>query len=124
MVRDTVPGSSVTLAANAGPDLRNYRVDFGKLVDTFPDLCFRWHVADGVRELLDSYTTYGLTYEDFTSSMPFVNDGRTSFCTGRISRLVTPTGSFPGTGINYALSTMTFRGRRQSRPQRWCRRST
>ena len=68
MVRDTVPGASVTLAANAGPDLRDYRVDFGKLVDTFPGLRMQWHVADGVRELLDSYTTHGLTYEDFTSS--------------------------------------------------------
>ena len=31
MVCDTVPGSEVTLAANAGPDLRDYRVDFSKL---------------------------------------------------------------------------------------------
>ena len=68
MVRDTVPGSSVTLAANAGPDLRDYRVDFGKLAGTFPELRMRWHVADGVRELLGSYTAHGLTYEDFTSS--------------------------------------------------------
>jgi nucleoside-diphosphate-sugar epimerase len=68
MVRDTVPGSSVTLAANAGPDLRDYRVDFSKLTDTFPGLRMRWRVNDGVAELLDSYTKYGLTYEDFTSS--------------------------------------------------------
>lgn len=68
MVRNIVPGSSVTLAANAGPDLRDYRVDFSKLVDTFPDLRLRWHVGDGVRELLDNYTKYGLTYEDFTGS--------------------------------------------------------
>jgi nucleoside-diphosphate-sugar epimerase len=67
-VRDTVPGSTVTLAANAGPDLRNYRVDFAKLVDTFPELCLRWTVADGITELLASYTRYGLKYEDFTSS--------------------------------------------------------
>ena len=67
-VRDTVPGSTVTLAANAGPDLRNYRVDFAKLVDTFPELSLRWTVGDGIAELLESYTRYGLTYEDFTSS--------------------------------------------------------
>ncbi len=67
-VRDTVPGSTVTLAANAGPDLRNYQVDFAKLVDTFPELSLRWTVADGITELLASYTRYGLTYEDFTSS--------------------------------------------------------
>jgi nucleoside-diphosphate-sugar epimerase len=67
-VRDTVPGSTVTLAANAGPDLRNYRVDFAKLADTFPRLSLRWTVADGIAELLASYTKYGLAYEDFTSS--------------------------------------------------------
>jgi nucleoside-diphosphate-sugar epimerase len=67
-VRDTVPGSTVTLAANAGPDLRNYRVDFAKLVDTFPGLSLRWTVGDGIAELLASYIKYGLTYEDFTSS--------------------------------------------------------
>jgi nucleoside-diphosphate-sugar epimerase len=67
-VRETVPGSTVTFAANAGPDLRNYRVDFGKLVDAFPDLGLRWTVRDGIAELLASYTKYGLTYEDFTSA--------------------------------------------------------
>jgi nucleoside-diphosphate-sugar epimerase len=67
-VRDTVPGSTVTLAANAGPDLRNYRVDFAKLVDTFPALSLRWTVGAGIAELLASYTKYGLTREDFASS--------------------------------------------------------
>ena len=31
LVRDAVPGSKITFAAEAGPDLRNYRVDFSKL---------------------------------------------------------------------------------------------
>jgi nucleoside-diphosphate-sugar epimerase len=68
MVRDTVPGSEVTLAANAGPDLRDYRVDFSKLTDVLPDLKLQWRVRDGVAELLRSYTAHGLTYEDFISS--------------------------------------------------------
>ena len=68
MVHDAVPGSSVTLAANAGPDLRDYRVDFGKLMGTFPGLSLRWHVGDGIGELIASYTKNGLTYDDFTSS--------------------------------------------------------
>jgi nucleoside-diphosphate-sugar epimerase len=67
-VRDIVPGSVVSFADNAGPDLRNYRVDFSKLVDTFPELGLRWTVRDGISELFDSYTKYGLSYEDFTSS--------------------------------------------------------
>ncbi len=67
-VHDSVPGSAVTFADNAGPDLRNYRVDFGKLNDTFPELKLQWTVGAGITELLASYTKYGLTYEDFTSS--------------------------------------------------------
>ena len=68
MVRDAVPGSTVSLAEGAGPDLRNYRVDFSKLAGTFPDLSLRWSVREGVDELAGAYTKYGLTYEDFVSS--------------------------------------------------------
>jgi nucleoside-diphosphate-sugar epimerase len=67
-VRDTVPDSVLTFADNAGPDLRNYRVDFGKLNDTFPGLSLRWTVRDGIEELLASYMRHGLSYDDFTSS--------------------------------------------------------
>jgi nucleoside-diphosphate-sugar epimerase len=68
MVRDAVPGSTVSLADGAGPDLRNYRVDFSKLTGTFPDLSLRWSVRDGIDELANAYTKYGLTYDDFLSS--------------------------------------------------------
>jgi len=68
MVRDAVPGSAVSFAEGAGPDLRNYRVDFAKLDETFPDLKLRWSVRDGIEELAGAFARYGLTYEDFTSS--------------------------------------------------------
>lgn len=68
MVREAVPESSVSFADGAGPDLRNYRVDFSKLEDTFPDLKLRWSVGQGIDELAASYTRYGLSHEDFTSS--------------------------------------------------------
>jgi hypothetical protein len=55
----------VIYAANAGPDLRNYRVDFSKLSDTFPDLKLRWTVRDGIGELLAGYTKHRLSYDDF-----------------------------------------------------------
>src|SRR6202046_3229995 len=64
MVRDTVTGSEVTLAENAGPDLRNYQVDFAKLNSTFPELELRWTVQDGVEELARAYTAHHLTYAD------------------------------------------------------------
>ena len=68
LVRAAVPGSEVSLADGAGPDLRNYRVDFSKLAETFPDLRLRWTVRDGIDELAGAYAKYGLTYDDFLSS--------------------------------------------------------
>jgi len=68
MVRDAVPGSVLTLADGAGPDLRNYRVDLSKLEGTFPDLKLRRNVREGVGELVAAYTRYRLTYDDFVSS--------------------------------------------------------
>ena len=68
MVRDAVPGSALTFADGAGPDLRNYRVDFAKLNETFPGLDLRWTVRDGVEELIGAYAKFGLTHDDFTSA--------------------------------------------------------
>jgi len=68
MVRDAVPGSRVTFAEGAGPDLRNYKVDFSKLADTFGDLDLRWDVRTGVEELVSAYTRYGFTHDDFLSA--------------------------------------------------------
>jgi nucleoside-diphosphate-sugar epimerase len=68
MVREAVPGSQVSFAEGAGPDIRDYRVDFAKLHTTFPDLKMRWDVRAGIDELAAAYARYGLTYEDFVSS--------------------------------------------------------
>jgi len=67
MVREAVPGSKLSFAEGAGPDLRDYRVDFSKLQATFPDLRLRWGVREGVSELADAYTARGFTYDDFVS---------------------------------------------------------
>jgi nucleoside-diphosphate-sugar epimerase len=61
LIRDAVPGSRMSFAEGAGPDLRNYRVDFAKLNETFPDLSLRWSVREGVGELIGAY-------DDLTSS--------------------------------------------------------
>ena len=68
MVRDMTPGSRLSFADDAGPDLRNYRVDFSKLTETFPGLSMRWNVSAGIRELVEAYAKHGLTCDDFTSS--------------------------------------------------------
>jgi nucleoside-diphosphate-sugar epimerase len=68
MVRQAVPDSTVSLAASAGPDLRNYRVDFSKLEATFPDLQLQWSVSTGVDELVQAYTDWNFSHDDFVSS--------------------------------------------------------
>lgn len=68
MVNQAVPGSQVSFAEGAGPDLRNYRVDFSKLAGTFPGLNLRWDVSHGIQELISAYASYNFTYDDFQSS--------------------------------------------------------
>jgi nucleoside-diphosphate-sugar epimerase len=68
MVRDAVPGSTLSIADGAGPDLRNYKVDFAKLRETFPQLRLRWTVQDGVDELVGAYERHGLSFDEFGSA--------------------------------------------------------
>ena len=66
IVRDTFPGCVVEYAADAGPDPRSYRVDFGKLSRTFPEFRTSWTAEKGAREFLDAFRAVDLTPEDFT----------------------------------------------------------
>lgn len=68
IVREAVPDSKLSFAAAAGPDLRNYRVDFSKLAATFPELELRWSVPAGVDELVRAYTKFNFSHDDFVSS--------------------------------------------------------
>jgi len=65
MVAEQVPGSALSFADGAGPDLRNYRVDFAKLADTFPALKLEWTTGAGITELLAAYHAHGMTAADF-----------------------------------------------------------
>jgi nucleoside-diphosphate-sugar epimerase len=65
IVRDTFPGCAVEYAADAGPDPRSYRVDFGKLSRTFPELRTSWTAGKGAREFLSAFRTVGLTPSAF-----------------------------------------------------------
>jgi nucleoside-diphosphate-sugar epimerase len=68
LVREVVPGSEVTFAEGAGPDLRCYRVNCDKLATTLPDLELRWTVRHGVEELYQAFKEYGLHADDLTGS--------------------------------------------------------
>ncbi len=68
IVRAAVPESKVSFAPSAGPDLRNYRVDFSKLTTTFPDLSLCWSVPAGVDQLVRAYADFHFSHDDFVSS--------------------------------------------------------
>ncbi len=65
MVEAVVPGSRVTFAGDASPDLRNYRVDFRKICELLPEYEPVWTVQKGVEELYQAYRDQGLTLEEF-----------------------------------------------------------
>ena len=68
IVEQTVPGSTVSLAVNAGPDLRSYRVSFAKAREGLPDFRPQWTVARGTAQMLGAFQRHDLTFQDFTSS--------------------------------------------------------
>jgi len=61
-------GVGITFAAGAGPDKRDYRVDFGKISDALPSFQPRWTIALGIQQLLTDMEQYGLAAEDFEGS--------------------------------------------------------
>ena len=66
IVMETVPGSRITFAADAGPDLRDYRVSFDKLAERVPTFRPTWTVRSGAEQLLEAFKSGGLTLEDLT----------------------------------------------------------
>lgn len=64
IVHEAIPGSSLTIADGAGPDLRNYRVDCSLLERLLPEAVPTMTVADGVQELLAWFRDHGLTAAD------------------------------------------------------------
>ena len=65
IVKEVVPGSRVAIGEGASADIRDYRVDCGKLARAFPNAVPRWTVRHGVEELYEAYRRNGLTAEDF-----------------------------------------------------------
>ncbi|MDX3924416.1 MAG: NAD-dependent epimerase/dehydratase family protein [Shinella sp.] len=65
VVAETVPGCRLEYASDAGPDLRSYRVDFGKIARVLPEFKPVWDVAAGARELYAAYCRGALTPSQF-----------------------------------------------------------
>ena len=64
MVRDQIPGSTVTMREGAGPDRRSYRVNFDRLPRTLPEFRPRWSVRRGIEELADAFRRHALDRAD------------------------------------------------------------
>jgi nucleoside-diphosphate-sugar epimerase len=67
MVAEVVPGSKVTYAAGASPDIRNYRVNCDKIAQ-LPGFNPVWTVRKGIEEVYETYKRHSLTAEKFLSS--------------------------------------------------------
>ena len=65
IVMETVPGSTVTFAEDAGPDKRCYRVNCDKILNQVPSFKPRWTAREGARQLYEAYKQFGLTLADF-----------------------------------------------------------
>jgi nucleoside-diphosphate-sugar epimerase len=64
MVADALD-APVTFAAGAGPDTRDYRVDFTRARDLLPGFEPRWTIAAGIDQLARDMHAYGLSSADF-----------------------------------------------------------
>ncbi len=65
IVRETVPGTGIEYAEDAGPDPRSYRVDFTKFARAFPACRLEWTARRGAAELYSAFEQVGLTLELF-----------------------------------------------------------
>ena len=65
IVKETVPGCRIEYAADAGPDKRNYRVNFDKFQKAFPDFIYQWDARKGAQELYDEYRKLGFSLDEF-----------------------------------------------------------
>jgi nucleoside-diphosphate-sugar epimerase len=60
-----ITGAPVTFAEGAGPDTRNYQVDFSKITTRVPTFDPCWTIAQGIEEIWDDMHDRGLSTEDF-----------------------------------------------------------
>jgi nucleoside-diphosphate-sugar epimerase len=60
-----ITGAPVSFAEGAGPDARNYQVDFTKIRRDVPAFQPQWTIPQGIEEIWHDAGERGLTAEDF-----------------------------------------------------------
>jgi nucleoside-diphosphate-sugar epimerase len=71
LVATVVPGVSVGYAPGAAPDIRDYRVDFGKIQRAIPAYRPQWTVRQGIEQLWAAYLRGGMTADIFAGPRYF-----------------------------------------------------
>jgi nucleoside-diphosphate-sugar epimerase len=65
IVGETVPNCAITLAKDAGPDKRTYRVSFDKYTRSFPNHQLQWTARSGARQIYESYCEHRLQKDEY-----------------------------------------------------------
>lgn len=65
IVKETVPNCEIKFADGAEPDKRNYRVDFTKYTNAFPNHKLRWNARCGAKQIYESYRAIGLKRDEY-----------------------------------------------------------
>ncbi len=65
IVREVVPGCTIEYAADAGPDMRSYRVDFSKISTLLPAFKPEWNAREGALQLYEAYQRTGVRLDEF-----------------------------------------------------------
>ena len=65
IVKEESEGCKVEFADGASTDARNYQVDTAKIRRLIPQFKPQWNAKKGARQLLDTYSKYGLKLEEF-----------------------------------------------------------
>ena len=65
IVKETVPGTEIEYAADAGPDKRCYRVNCSKIRRVLPSFEPVWNARKGAEELYSTYKGISLKVDDF-----------------------------------------------------------
>lgn len=84
IVEKTMSDASVELADKAGPDLRDYRVNCDKIKAAVPDFRPVWTVAAGTGELYDTFSSIGLSEEEFLGSLLRIEHIKSEQAAGRL----------------------------------------
>lgn len=67
LVQQLVPNAKIVYTGEAGPDSRDYKVNFDLLQQILPNFSLEYTLESGMKELFDKYKAYNFSVSDFES---------------------------------------------------------